>query len=55
VNFDLLTPPFDSVRQVTVFEMQEKSSSAALRTGKRLGYVGLKDNTNSSFDDEVNL
>jgi len=54
VNFDLLTPPFDAVRQVTVFELQEKSSSAALRTGKRLGYVGSKENA-SAFDDEVNL
>jgi hypothetical protein len=54
ISFDLLTPPFDSVRQVTVYEMQEKSSSAALRTGKSLGYVGLKGNQ-SSFDDEINL
>lgn len=54
ISFDLLTPPFDAVRQVSVFEMQEKSSSAALRTGKRLGYVGAKDN-HSSFDDEINL
>jgi len=54
VSFDLLTPPFESVRQVTVYEMQEKSSSAALRTGKRLGYVGLKENSNH-VDDEINL
>jgi len=54
VTFDLLTPPFDSVRQVSVFEMQEKSSSASLRTGKRLGYLGIKENQ-SSFDDEINL
>lgn len=54
VTFDLLTPPFDSVRQVSVMEMQEKSSSAALRTGKRLGYLGSKGAT-SHFDDEINL
>lgn len=54
VTFDLLTPPFDSVRQVTVMEMQEKSSSAALRTGKRLGYAGSKTSP-SHFDDEINL
>jgi hypothetical protein len=54
VTFDLFTPPYDSVRQVTVYEMQEKSSSAALRTGKRLGYGGSKENT-SSFDDEIHL
>jgi hypothetical protein len=54
VTFDLLTPPFDSVRQVSVMEMQEKSSSAALRTGKRLGYLGSKSSP-SNFDDEINL
>lgn len=54
ITFDLFTPPFDAVRQVTVMEMQEKSSSAALRTGKRLGYMGSKEGS-STFDDEVNL
>ena len=53
ITFDLMTPPYDNVRQVTVGEMQEKSSSAALRTGKRLGYLGAS--TESNFDDEVNL
>lgn len=54
ITFDLFTPPFDSVRQVTVYEMQEKSSSSALRTGKRLGYAGGAEST-SSFDDEIHL
>jgi hypothetical protein len=54
VTFDLFTPPYDSVRQVTVYEMQEKSSSAALRTGKRLGYGGSKESS-SGFDDEAHL
>ena len=54
ITFDLFTPPYDSVRQVTVGEMQEKSSSSALRTGKRLGYIGSKEN-NSNFDDEAHL
>lgn len=54
ITFDLFTPPFESVRQVTVYEMQEKSSSSALRTGKRLGYAGSKENS-SSFDDEIHL
>ncbi|MEI6020536.1 MAG: hypothetical protein WCR21_05350 [Bacteroidota bacterium] len=52
ITFDLTTPPFDNVKQVTVGEMQEKSSSAALRTGKRLGYMGSSE---SNVDDEVNL
>lgn len=54
VTFDLFTPPYDAVRQVTVYEMQEKSSSAALRTGKRLGYGGSAEST-SHFDDEAHL
>ena len=52
ITFDLTTPPYDNVKQVTVGEMQEKSSSAALRTGKRLGYMGSSE---SNMDDEVNL
>ncbi len=54
VTFDLFTPPYDAVRQVTVYEIQEKASSAALRTGKRLGYGGHKDSA-STFDDEIHL
>ncbi|MBX3163826.1 MAG: hypothetical protein KF900_05050 [Bacteroidetes bacterium] len=54
VSFDLFTPPFDAVRQVTVGEIQEKSSSSALRTGKRLGYVPSADSA-SMFDDEAIL
>lgn len=54
ITFDLFTPPFEAVRQVTVMEMQERSSSSALRTGKRLGYMGSKE-SGSHFDDEVNL
>ncbi|HWY09867.1 MAG TPA: hypothetical protein VN026_01010 [Bacteroidia bacterium] len=50
ISFDLFTPPFDAVREVTVNEMQEKTSSVSLRTGKRLGY-GATD----SYEDEVNL
>jgi len=38
ISFDLYTPPFDAVREVSVNEMQEKTSSVSLRTGKRLGY-----------------
>ena len=54
ISFDLLTPNFDSVKQVTVLEIQEKSNSNALRTGKRLGYSGSAA-SNTNFDDEVNL
>ena len=53
IMFDLYTPPYDAVRQVTVFELQEKQSSSALRTGKRLGYFGSESDGSSS--DEFNL
>jgi hypothetical protein len=56
ITFDLFTPPYDTVRQVTVGEMQEKSSASALRTGKRLGYVSSSNKEMpGSFDDEANL
>lgn len=54
VTFDLITPPFESVKMVTVAEMQEKSNSTALRTGKRLGYQSSAGSA-STFDDEANL
>jgi hypothetical protein len=57
INFDLLTPPYESVRQVTVAEIQEKSSSSSLSTGKRLGYsssANMKDGA-GHFDDEIHL
>lgn len=50
ISFDLFTPPFDAVREVSVNEMQEKTSSVSLRTGKRLGF-----GTNSNYEDEINL
>lgn len=53
VSFDLFTPPFDAVRQVSVMEIQEKANSNSLRTGKRLGYSGTS--ASSFADDEVNL
>ena len=53
ITFDLFTPPYEAVRQVSVMEIQEKSSSNSLRTGKRLGYMGSE--SASSIDDEVNL
>lgn len=37
-NFDLLTPPYDEVKEVTVYEMQSNLDSMRLKTGKRLGF-----------------
>lgn len=50
ISFDLYIPPFDSVKEVSVNEMQEKTNSVSLRTGKRLGY-----SSESNYDEEVNL
>ncbi|MBL7964453.1 MAG: hypothetical protein JNM31_11500 [Flavobacteriales bacterium] len=38
LDFDLLTPPYDQVNQVTVSEMNEMNMGVALSTGKRLGF-----------------
>jgi hypothetical protein len=55
IKFDLYIPPYDSVRQVSVHEMQEKANSVSLRTGKRLGYGSSYMENNRSFDDEAHL
>ncbi len=49
ISFDLYTPAFDAVRQVSVGEIQEKVSSINLRIGKRLGYS----NTSNASDEEL--
>ncbi|MEX1000924.1 MAG: hypothetical protein WDZ35_02305 [Crocinitomicaceae bacterium] len=38
LDFDLLTPPYEAVSQVSVGELQELSSNTRLKTGKRLGF-----------------
>ncbi|HPG33676.1 MAG: hypothetical protein H6541_12125 [Lentimicrobiaceae bacterium] len=38
VNFDLLTPPYEEVKQVSVYEMQTSLDNMKLPTGKRLGF-----------------
>jgi len=38
LEFDLLTPPYQSVSVVSVQEMQTLSSNSKLKTGKRLGF-----------------
>lgn len=38
LDFDLYTPPYDSVKEATVFEMKELSANTKMRTGKRLGF-----------------
>jgi hypothetical protein len=38
INFDLLTPPYEDVKQVSVFEMQSSQENQKIPTGKRLGF-----------------
>jgi hypothetical protein len=58
ISFDLYIPPYDTVKQVSVLEIQEKANSAVLKTGKRLGYIGhgsKGDLGETSIEDETNL
>ena len=38
INFDLLTPPYEQVKIVTVDEMKTTLDAISLKTGKRLGF-----------------
>jgi hypothetical protein len=38
LDFDLFTPAFDAVKEVTVSELQEAHSNMQIKTGKRLGF-----------------
>jgi hypothetical protein len=50
INFDLLTPDFDDVKEVTVAEMQDNIDRMKLRTGKRLGYKFQADKANGEAE-----
>jgi hypothetical protein len=38
INFDLLTPPYESVKLVNVSDLQNVIDTISLKTGKRLGF-----------------
>ena len=38
INFDLLTPPYDQLKEVSVQGFKEVMDSMQLKTGKRLGF-----------------
>ncbi len=38
LNFDLYTPPFNSIRELSVQEMQSSNENILAKTGKRLGF-----------------
>jgi hypothetical protein len=46
INFDLLTPDFNNVKEVTMAEMQDTIDRMIIRTGKRLGYRFQADRAN---------
>lgn len=39
IQFDLSVPPFELVKEISVNEINERTSWISLRTGKRLGFV----------------
>lgn len=51
IQFDLSTPPFDAIREITVNEINERTSWITMRTGKRLGFFSdtSKDEDDFSF------
>ena len=38
LNFDLLSPPYDNIKEVTLAEIQTTLDSVSIKTGKRLGF-----------------
>ena len=48
LEFDLLTPPYEIVSKVTVFQMHEIEANSQLSTGKRLGFKFEAEDTDFS-------
>jgi len=38
IDFDLLTPPYDTVKELSVMEIQDNNNCMNIKTGKRLGF-----------------
>ena len=53
LNFDLLTPPYDNMKEVTVQEMQTTLDNIQIRTGKRLGFRFQADKEEESQGSET--
>jgi hypothetical protein len=53
INFDLLTPPYDAVKLVSVSEMQASLDDMKLKTGKRLGFRFQADPAEPITEDEL--
>lgn len=48
LNFDLLTPPYDNMKEVTVLEIKTTLDNIQIRTGKRLGFRFQADKSEES-------
>ncbi len=49
LNFDLLVPPYDSVKIITIDQMNSKIDSARFQTGKRLGFTFNSDDVSAQL------
>ncbi len=52
INFDLLTPDYDLVKEVSVYEMKNTMDTISIRTAKRLGFKFQADMKNTTGDPE---
>ena len=48
-EFDLLVPPFDAVKEITVYQKIEQMGNASIKTGKRLGFQFQADSDHVSY------
>lgn len=46
LDFDLLTPPYNNMREVSVMDIIEVTNAMKIKTGKRLGFKFQTDNDN---------
>ncbi len=44
IDFDLLMPPYDNIKEASVEEMMENANNMNIKTGKRLGFLFQADN-----------
>ena len=49
LNFDLLVPPYDSVKIISLEQMNAKIESARFQTGKRLGFLFNSDDVSAQL------
>ncbi len=48
-EFDLLVPPFNEVKEITVYQKIEQMGNASIKTGKRLGFQFQADSDHISY------